>query len=277
MGSHLLETLLNQGQNVVILKRSTSDLWRIQHLLDRVKSYDVDIEPIENAFRQQQIDAVIHTACHYGRNADSLQKIYGSNMVFGLSLIEVAIESNTKTFINTDTLLNKHLNFYTLSKKQFVECLEKLSEKIQIINLKLEHMYGPKDDETKFISWIVNQLARQVECISLTKGEQLRDFVYVDDVVSAYLTVLENSNTLPKFCEYDVGTGSLTSIKEFVCELVTSYEKKYGKCKTSLGFGLIPYREAETMSVVVNNAPLIELGWIAKTTLSDGISRSLGQ
>lgn len=42
LGSHLLEALLKQHYNVVILKRSTSNAWRIQHLLDQVISYDVD-------------------------------------------------------------------------------------------------------------------------------------------------------------------------------------------------------------------------------------------
>jgi nucleoside-diphosphate-sugar epimerase len=33
LGSHLLEALLKQDYKVVILKRSTSDTWRINHLL----------------------------------------------------------------------------------------------------------------------------------------------------------------------------------------------------------------------------------------------------
>ncbi|MDA3835748.1 MAG: NAD-dependent epimerase/dehydratase family protein, partial [Spirochaetales bacterium] len=138
LGSHLLEALLRDGYDVVILKRSTSDVWRIRHLLNRVRSYDVDKVPIGKAFEDQQIDAVIHTACHYGRNSDPISTVVESNLMFGLRLLEVAIFFKTATFFNTDTLLQKHLNIYTLSKKQFVEWLLQQSDKIQVVNLKLE-------------------------------------------------------------------------------------------------------------------------------------------
>ncbi|MFK5948574.1 MAG: GDP-mannose 4,6-dehydratase, partial [Methylococcales bacterium] len=55
LGSHLLEALLNESYQVVILKRSTSDTWRINHLLEQVKSYDVDIQNLDLAFSEQSI------------------------------------------------------------------------------------------------------------------------------------------------------------------------------------------------------------------------------
>jgi CDP-paratose synthetase len=58
--SHLLEALIKEGYQVVILKRSLSNTWRIDHLLDRVVSYDVDKQPLKTAFEQQKIDTVIH-------------------------------------------------------------------------------------------------------------------------------------------------------------------------------------------------------------------------
>ena len=51
--------------------------------------------------------------------------------------------------------------------------------------------------------------------IKLTPGEQLRDFIYIDDVVKAYLTVLKELKNLPGISQFDVGAGSLISIKEF--------------------------------------------------------------
>ena len=41
LGSHLLESFLHQGFEVVILKRSTSDTWRISHLIEKIKSYNI--------------------------------------------------------------------------------------------------------------------------------------------------------------------------------------------------------------------------------------------
>ena len=271
LGSYLLEALLKNNYHVVILKRSTSNTWRINHFLEQVKSYDVDIEPIEKPFSEQHIDVVIHTACHYGRNGDSIIEIVESNLMFGLKVLEASLKFKSGTFFNADTLLQKHLNNYTLSKKQFVEWLQQVTDQIQIVNLKIEHMYGPKDDDTKFVSWVINQLKAQVLEIKLTAGEQLRDFIYIDDVVSAFMLILEKTKTFAKFTEFDVGTGTSMSVKEFLETLKSVYEKKHGAIQTQFNFGEIPYRDGEIMSVNVNNTALRDLGWQTKIPLKQGL------
>lgn len=275
LGSHLLEALLSKGHTVVILKRSTSDIWRIKELFKQCISYDVDTQPLELAFKEQHIDAVIHTACHYGRNTDSITQIYESNLLFGLHILDACLKFNTGIFINTDTLLQKHLNIYTLSKKQFVECLKYISDSIQIINLKLEHIYGPKDDTTKFVPWVLSQLKANVSDIKLTLGDQERDFIFIDDVVTAYLTVLEKSPGLTNFIEFDVGTGQLLSVKSFLQNLKKIYEDSFGLSNTKLDFGAIPYRDGEMMTVEINNHKLLDLGWYPRTKLECGLTKTI--
>lgn len=275
LGSHLLEALLKKDYPVVILKRSTSNLWRIAHLAGQYKSYDVDTQPIEQAYEEQRIDCVIHTACHYGRNGDPIGQIVESNLMFGLRILDACLKFNTDTFFNTDTLLQKHLNVYTLSKKQLVEWLEQQVDKIQVVNLKLEHMYGPKDDTTKFVPWVISQLQQNVTEIKLTKGEQERDFIYIDDVVSAYLTLLEKAPGLARFNEFDVGTGQLVTVKSFLEQLKESYQANFGETATKLAFGALPYRNGEMMTVEVNNQKLLGLGWKARTSNEIGLKKIL--
>jgi nucleoside-diphosphate-sugar epimerase len=171
--------------------------------------------------------------------------------------------------------LNKHLNAYALSKKQLVEWLKQKSDKIQVINLKLEHMYGPKDDITKFVPWVLSQLKANEREIRLTKGEQFRDFIYVDDVVSAYLIALEESSSLKEFSEFDIGTGQLVTVRSFLEQIKANYEVKFGATLTKLVFGAIPYRPDEMMKVEVNNKALIDLGWKPKISIEKGIQKML--
>lgn len=123
LGSHLLGALLKQGYKVTILKRSTSDTWRIKNLVDNVHAYDVDVTPLEQAFKDRQVHAVIHTACSYGRNNQPDHEVVETNLLFGLRLLDAAIAFNVQTFVNTDTFFNdgkssqKYLNAYSLSKK----------------------------------------------------------------------------------------------------------------------------------------------------------------
>lgn len=275
LGSHLLKALVKEGHKLIILKRSNSNLWRIASLLDQVTSYDLDRVPLTKAFEDQHIDAVIHTACHYGRNGAPAHEIVETNLMLGLQLLDAATFFNTTTFFNTDTLLQKHLNVYTLSKKQFVEWLQQRSEQIQIVNFKLEHMYGPLDDTTKFVPWVISQLVQNVPQIDLTPGEQLRDFIYIDDVVSAYLTTLKQSAQLPVFSEFDVGTGTFTSVRQMVELLKTTFEAKHGPIDTKLNFGAVPYRNGEMMQVEVDNSALVRLGWNPNTTLPAGLEKTV--
>ncbi|PWQ95803.1 NAD-dependent epimerase/dehydratase family protein [Leucothrix pacifica] len=271
LGSHLLEALLEKGHKVVVLKRSTSNTWRIEKLLPSTVSYDVDKQPLEMVFEEQRINSVIHTACVYGRKGESMHQVVESNLLFGLRVFDACIKYNTDTFFNTDTLLQKHLNIYALSKKQFVEWLEQQCGNVQVINLKIEHMYGPRDDTNKFIPWVLSQLRENVTEIKLTQGEQRRDFIHIDDVVSAYLITLEKSSRLPTFCEFDVGTGKLVTVRSFLEQLKKIYEIEINPVETKLSFGSIPYREGEMMTVAVNNQTLLNLGWSPKALLHTGL------
>ena len=275
LGSHLLEALIQEGYSVVVLKRSTSNLWRIEHLAGQYKSYDVDIQPIEQAFEEQCIDGVIHTACHYGRNGSALSEVVESNLLFGLKVLEMAINHQVTSFINTDSLLPRDLNPYSLSKKQLVDWLKQQSQKIQVINLKLEHMYGPKDDATKFLAWLVAQLQQNAPYINLTSGIQKRDFIYIDDVVSAFLCVLQNAESLSGFSEFEVGTGESIEVKTFVQNLKQVFEQFNGQTDTELNFGAVPYRHGEIMEFKVDNQAMRKLGWKPKVNLSQGLEKSL--
>ncbi len=275
LGSHLLENLLLSGYKVVILKRSTSNTYRIENLLNQCISYDVDVQPLELAFEEQKIDVVLHTACHYGRNDNLIHQVVESNLMFGLQILDACLKFNTNAFFNTDTLLQKHLNIYSLSKKQFVEWLKQASDKIQIVNLKLEHIYGPKDDITKFLPWILSQLKVNAPEIKLTLGEQERDFIYIDDVVSVYLILLEIKKFPSKFSEFDVGSGQLITVREFVERVVFLYQQSVAKVQTKLLFGAISYRKNEMMSININTSGLKKIGWQSKVNLDSGLNKTI--
>ncbi|WP_315060718.1 NAD(P)-dependent oxidoreductase [Capnocytophaga leadbetteri] len=272
LGSHLLKALVSKGYEVVVLKRSTSDMWRLKGFENAFKSYDIDRVPLQTAFEEQPIDTVIHTACVYGRKGESIQKILETNLMFGIELLNTAINFNTRIFFNTGTLLDRQINAYALSKNQFEEWLQVASDKIQVINLKLEHMFGEQDGNDKFTTWILNELKREKPTIPLTAGTQKRDFIYIDDVVSAYLTCLEQATQLKAFNDIEVGTGVLTPVKTFVTLVKSTLEKLKGSpIESQLNFGALPYREGEIMEPQVDNSVLCSLGWQPKRSLEENI------
>ncbi|EAJ0636599.1 NAD(P)-dependent oxidoreductase, partial [Campylobacter jejuni] len=148
------------------------------------------------------------------------------------------------------------------------------SDKIQIINCKLEHMYGYGDDENKFVGFLLKQMENNENEIQLTKGEQKRDFIYIEDVVDAYILLLKKSNQLKQFNEFDIGTGNQITIKEFCLYFRECFED-YKQINTLLRFGAIPYRKNELMFVEENIQPLFDLGFRPKYDYKKGIETIL--
>ena len=66
LGSSILKYLVLNGNEVVILKRSSSDLFRIQEYINEVKVYDID-NNIDSILKIEKPPVIIHTACLYGK------------------------------------------------------------------------------------------------------------------------------------------------------------------------------------------------------------------
>ena len=119
LGSHIVKRLIKQ-HNITILNRSTSNLWRISSLVDALATYNLDITDLKEMFIEQKIETIVHLATNYGRNNETVREIVNTNILFPTELVEIALESGIKTFINTDTSARIDNSFYTSSKKAFL-------------------------------------------------------------------------------------------------------------------------------------------------------------
>jgi CDP-paratose synthetase len=279
LGSHLLRGLLRAKASVVVLKRSTSNPWRIADLLPEVVTFDVDRAPIRSAFEALPIDVVMHAATSYGRKGESVSEIIDSNVVFPTRLLELSAELGVKAFLNSDSFSTKGaappegLAYYTLSKAHFRDYGGRLADEngVRLINLRLEHVYGPNDEPTKFVPSLIAALLRNQPTFELTAGEQLRDFVYVDDVVEAYLAVLDRFAVLPRDTTLlEVGSGTARPLRE-----VVELTKELCASDTKLLFGALPYRGEELMESRADTRALELLGWRPRTSLRDGLERTV--
>lgn len=270
LGSHLAGALLKAGYSVVAIKRKTSSLRRLESILPKVTLLDLDGLDFKMLFKEHgKIDAVIHAATIYGRNGEATSQIAETNLNFPLKLLDAAVAAGVPVFMNTDTALNKFLNAYSLSKTQFAEWGRHFTgrNKIRFLNLRLEHFYGPGDDDSKFTTHVIRSCLKNAPELKLTSGEQKRDFIYIDDAVEAYILLLEKQESLRDgFVEFDVGSGEAVKIRRFV-ELV----QQLTASKTYLNFGAQPYREGEVMLSQADVEPLQKLGWRCHHTLEQGL------
>jgi CDP-paratose synthetase len=276
LGSHLAKALLAAGYEIVAIKRKQSSTRRIDSVIPKVSLHDIEGIELDAIFAKHgPIDTIIHTATCYGRNNESVSEIFEANTEFPLRLLDAGNRAGVKVFINTDTILDKYLNLYTLSKNQLLQWgrFFSIHKNICFVNIRLEHFYGADDDQTKFTAYVIRNCIGNAPEVRLTKGEQRRDFIFIDDVVAAYLVLLERiQHQDNSFSEFDVGSGQSISIREFaetVCRLA--------KSTTHLNFGAIPYREGEVMHSVADISGLSSLGWHCRFDLATALKIVIDQ
>jgi UDP-glucose 4-epimerase len=140
---------------------------------------------------------------------------------------------------------------------------------LSTVALRYANVYGPRQDplgEGGVIAIFCGCLAEGRTPTIFGDGEQTRDFVFVGDVVEANLMAAEASLT----GSYNVGTGVETSVLDLVATL------------DGLGLGppLAPRhadeRPGEVRRSCLDAARLREtLGWTPRTSLADGLRRTL--
>jgi nucleoside-diphosphate-sugar epimerase len=276
LGSHLLALLIKKGYSPVVFLRASSNIWRIEHLQSYYKTFisnGNNKEDIQALFAQHEIQAILHIATEYGRQT-SLSNTIESNVIFPLRLIEAGLEHQLKLFINTDTFFGKkqfnltYLNDYTSSKRILENLLQGLYSKVNIVNLRIEHVYGENDSEQKFVTNIFKQAIQNKSEILLTEGLQKRDFVYVDDVTEAYIRVLEQENWICGYNEFEVGTGRSITVKEFVLSIAEATGTK-----SVLNFGAVPGRDGEILDSSANIIPLRKIGWMPRYDIKKALGK----
>lgn len=254
--------------------RNGTDIRRLADFAEALTLLSLGSYDLDDVFKRYgPFDAVIHTSTSYGLRGEGASEMIECNLTMPLQLLELAKRFRTNVFYNTDTVLPPQLNPYALTKMQFVQWGLQICKdaEMRFVNIRLEHIYGQFDSLDRFTSRIVLQCMNNVPEIRLTRGEQLLDFIYIDDVVDAYLCLLDHINELPlHFVELGLGTGAPISLKFFVESV-----HRQTNSTSNLCFGAVPYRPHELMYSSADLTQLSQIGWKARTSLNEGISKIL--
>jgi len=276
LGSALARHLVQDGNQISLILRPKS---RLDRLIDLETHFNIarcatDAE-VEAFVLSVHPDVVIHTACSYGREKQSPLKLSDSNVRYGLMIMQTLMNMRRAvTFINTGTVLESEVSPYALSKHQFSDWGNSIAKqtagRIKFINVLLQHMYGPGDDSSKFTTYVLHACLRNDLELKLTAGEQRRDFIYIDDVVSAYSVLINRRDQIESGCDIEVGYGKAPTIREFVEKV----HRLTVSC-TQLCFGSVPYRENEAMHCQADILKMSQLGWVPKYDIDAGLKKTL--
>jgi nucleoside-diphosphate-sugar epimerase len=272
IGSHFLQQAIASGHSVLALRRSSTSTPRISiceppHWLNR-KLDEVSEDDLKGC------DVLVHLAAHsVNPPYDSLSSCLYWNLMAVQALLEQAHIAGIRRFIivgscfeygrsgeryeaiPTDAPLEP-TNSYAVSKAaaSIAACQWAEEHKLSLEILRVFHVFGEGELETRL--WpSLRRAALLGDDLSMTAGEQIRDFTAVEDVAA---TILERATltltSVPGVHVFNIGSGRPSSIRFFAQNLWNHWE-----AKGSLNFGSLPYRRNEVMRYVAGPA-LIRAG-----------------
>ncbi|HEX2128696.1 MAG TPA: NAD-dependent epimerase/dehydratase family protein [Solirubrobacterales bacterium] len=139
---------------------------------------------------------------------------------------------------------------------------------VEATSLRLGNVYGPRQDphgEAGVVAIFCGALLGGTRPRVFGDGGQTRDYIYVDDVVAAFLAAA----AAPAGGPYNIGTGVETSVLELggliAAACGTDFEPEFAPARTG---------EVERIAIDPSRAAS-ELGWRAECALADGLAATV--
>lgn len=129
-------------------------------------------------------------------------------------------------------------------------------------------LYGPQENSARLVAHVIGTLAGGgvADC---THGNQVRDFLYVEDVASAFAALLDSSVE----GAINIASGCPVALRD----VVLAAASRLDACDR-VRFGAIPAPEDEAPLVVADVRRLArEVGWRPHYDLDSGISETVAQ
>jgi UDP-glucose 4-epimerase len=288
IGSHLADRLIQEGHEVSIVDDLSTG--KKKNVNPKAAFYKLDIlsPKVERVFKKERPEALFHHAAQMDVRRSVKDPIFDGqvNILGTVNLLEQAVKAGTKRVIFASSggaVYGDQERFpagedhparpispYGISKLAGEHYLYYYGRTygLQWTSLRYANVYGPRQDpfgEAGVVAIFTLKLLQNEQPVINGTGKQTRDYVAVDDVVEANMTVLNNGLTET----FNVGTGRETSVNQLFRMLAESMgspiKERYG-----------PERRGEQLRSCVDAAKLARASdWEPRTSLADGLKRTV--
>jgi len=305
IGSHVADRYIAQGHEVVIVDDlSTGKFSNINKAAKFVKLDITNATAIEKLFRKEKFDLVNHHAAQIdvrksvsNPDFDAHVNIIGTlnllqncvkygggnataSMIFASSGGVVYGEAIPSQFPIPEDTPKKPLSPYGVAKltaEYYLYCYNKMYG-LNYIALRYGNVYGPRQDpkgEAGVIAIFLGQMKRGEPPTIFGTGEQLRDYVYIEDVVEANMRATEAVSTFASSqvqkiddLAFNIATSKATSVNELFAKLkaLLNYkgEPRYGPARPG---------EIQKNALDITKAAKL-LNWRPQYTLEAGLKKT---
>lgn len=278
LGEYLINKLIDFGAEVYSI-----DIKEIEQN-DNVKYYNLNLNDKHELFKiieKINPELIYHLAASLDRTRDFSRaiKINSINLNGTLNLLNALKDTNYSNFIFIGTSevyggnaikspISEESKFlpaspYSLSK-YFAELTLQTFSKINQKNftiLRVFNFFGPKMPQDFFIPQLITKL-RNNEDFYMTKGEQIRDYLHIDDLTDALILASSKKAYNEVF---NICSGIGLQIKDIALRF-----KNIINSSSKINFGAIPYRDNEVWDMTGDNTKINQfLGWKPRLSIFD--------
>ncbi len=279
IAKQLIRRIPDEDEIIAISRTIDNDVGNIRYVFCDMNHYS----NLPSIISDRDIDVCIHFSWE-GVSGEK-KSSYGSqlnNVTRTIDLIHSLSQMNVKRFIGIGTLAEKEVSEYYLQDlsvpsrsslygvcKLFAHMLSKYV--CETIDMRytwctIANVYGPEDKSSNFINYAIKEMSISGKA-SFTKGDQLYDFVYIDDVVDALIGVI-STNT--NHSEYYIGSGSPRSLRDYINEI-----REQVNPNKEIQYGEIDYKNVYLERKDFDVSALNDIGINPKISFEIGLKKML--
>ena len=238
IGSHLVKNLVEHGNEIIVIDNlNTGKMENIEKFSEKIKFFKVDIRDfstIEDILKN--VDGIFHEAAlasvqdsfripneFFDVNVNGTENIFKIGKKLGIKIVYASSSSvygnPTRVPIKESDDKNP-FNPYAKTKLEDDKLAEKYANNdLKVIGMRYFNVFGPRQSKeyAGVIKLFLERIQQGLSPLINGDGLQVRDFVYVDDVVNANILAME-SDVDAEF--FNIGTGNIISILDLATMII---------------------------------------------------------
>ena len=290
IGVNFVYKFLDLGYEVNLLEKQRVNLWRLEDIKEKIKFHYIDLKnsnKLGSLITYLKPQIILHFAAlgTYPRKQQGVKEIIETNLLGTINLVNACSKIKFKCFINTGSsseygikerpmkendLLEPN-NLYGITKAAATMYCQNTARKLglPIVTVRPFAVYGYFEEKERLIPTVIKSCLTNKE-LKLSSSESVRDFIFIEDVISAYLTIIENIQEI-KGEIFNLGTGKQATIKE-----VVNLVKKITKSDVKPQYGQAKPAQTEPKNWVADISKIKKiLNWQPKYNLKDGLKKDI--
>ncbi len=285
IGRNLSLEALKVGYKVVVLSLNSPSLEKIIKNVEYLQADIVCLPELKEKLANYDFDYIVNLSGYVDHSnfSDGGKRVLDVHFGGVQNILQSVNLKSLKRFVQigssdeygglhapqNENMRESPISPYSLGKTASTQLLQMLyrTEGIPTVTLRLFLVYGPGQDNNRFIPQVIKGCLSSVN-FPTSSGNQLRDFCYVADIVNGILMAMVNDKINGRVI--NLASGTPVKISE-VIQLIQNTIKK-GRAI----FGKIPYRAGENMRLYAEiSEAKKELEWSPSISLEEGVKKTI--